>query len=488
MSQVDVQPAAPNAAALPLAVDLDLTLLLTDSLWEQFVALIFNRPRALFAALVALLHGPARFKARLSQLYALDPASLPYRQDFLHYLKQQKASGRSLHLVTAADMSIARSVAAHVGLFDTVEASDAGVNLKGRRKAERLLETFPDGFAYAGDADADLAVWAHARTIVLVGATPAVAGRARALGKPVVAECPSPKPRRRTWRKALRLHQWAKNILVFAPLILAHVYRNLHDDILCVAIFVAMGLVASSTYLINDLADLAADRIHHKKRSRPLASGALPITQGLVAVVALFAAGFGLGYAVSPLLAVGLGAYALLTLSYSFVLKRLALLDVVALGLLYTLRIVIGAVVIGVSLSVWLLTFSMFFFFSISLAKRYAEIFALGSRDASLSIAGRGYKTADGPAVLALGVSSSMASVLIIVLYLTQEAFPSGIYHHPNWLWAAPMILMIWASRVWLLAGRGELDEDPVAFAIRDRYSWVLAAPLVLSFGLAVLR
>lgn len=292
----------------------------------------------------------------------------------------------------------------------------------------------------------------------------------------------------KVWRRALRLHQWAKNVLVFVPLLLAHRYPDLSEDLLALTAFVAMGLVASATYLVNDLSDLASDRRHAKKRRRPLASGDLAIAEGVLAIGALLGAGFGLALATSSLLAAGLAAYVALTLLYTVRLKRVALLDVAALGLLYTLRIVIGAVVIHAPLSTWLATFSMFFFFSISLAKRYAEIFALPARSSPAPIAGRGYRADDGPAVLALGVASSTASVLIIVIYLTDEAFPSGVYHHPNWLWAAPFMLMLWVGRVWLLAGRGELNEDPVAFALRDGFSWGLAAPLLFAFARAVIR
>jgi len=478
----------PSRGASPLIVDLDFTLLRTDSLWEQFTALFFRRPWDALCALATLGRGRAQFKARIVELVDLDPAALPYRQELVDYLKAQKAQGRRVHLATAADRRTAEAVAAHVGLFDTVEASDGAHNLKGQGKAERLAERFPSGFVYAGDHAADLKVWAGAEAIVLAGASPSVARRARALGKPIEAEFKGPRAGLKVWRKALRLHQWAKNILVFVPLLLAHRYRDLHADAMVAAAFVAMGLVASATYVINDLADLAADRRHAAKRRRPFAAGDLSIAQGAGAVACLFAAGFGLAAALSPALLLGLAAYTVLTLSYTFRLKRLALIDVATLGLLYTTRIVIGGLVAQVPLSVWLLTFSMFFFFSISLAKRYAEIFAMAAKARVGAIAGRGYRADDGPAVLALGVGATVASVLIVVIYLTDEAFPSKIYHHPNWLWAAPFLLMLWSSRVWLLAGRGEMDEDPVAFALRDRFSWALAVPLLLAFARAVIR
>ena len=477
-----------GASLPPLVVDLDFTLLRSDSLWEQFIALLFRKPLAAIAALFSLSAGRARFKARLADLCGIDPSLLPYRQELVDYLRQQKDDGRRLHLATAADRRVAEAVAAHLGLFDTVEASDGTNNLKGNGKVERLIERFPSGFVYAGDHAADLKVWARASGVIMVGVSPSLERRARALGKPIEAQFARKAAGFKVWRKAMRLHQWAKNVLVFVPLLLSHRYRDLEADRLALTAFIAMGLVASATYLINDLADLASDRRHAVKSKRPFASGALSITDGVAAIAALLAGGFGLALATSPLLVDGLGAYAILTLAYTFRLKRVALLDVATLGLLYTTRIVIGAVVIGSPLSVWLLTFSMFFFFSISLAKRYAEIFALSARAPSGFIAGRGYRADDGPAVLALGVGASTASVLIVVIYLTNEAFPSGVYHHPNWLWVAPFLLMLWVGRVWLLAGRGELDEDPVAFALRDRFSWALAAPLLLAFARAVIR
>ena len=473
---------------LPLVVDLDFTLLRTDSLWEQFLALLFGRPLAALAALTALPAGRARFKARIADLGAIDPAALPYRQDLVDYLEQQKRRGRDVHLATAADRRVAEAVAAHLGLFDSVEASDGTRNLKGKDKAERLAERFPEGFAYAGDHAADLKVWARSAAVVLAGVRPSLERRARALGKPIEAEFARKPAGLKVWRKAMRLHQWAKNVLVFVPLLLSHRYRDLYADRLALTAFLAMGLVASATYLINDLADLAADRRHAVKCKRPFAAGDLSIADGAAAIAVLLAAGFGLALATSPMLAAGLGVYAVLTLAYTFRLKRVALLDVATLGLLYTTRIVIGSLVIGAPLSVWLSTFSMFFFFSISLAKRYAEIFALSVRAPSGLIAGRGYRADDGPAVLALGVGAGTASVLIVVIYLTNEAFPSGVYHHPDWLWVAPFVLMLWVGRVWLLAGRGELDEDPVAFALSDRFSWALAAPLLLAFARAVIR
>lgn len=479
------RPAAEQAQVL--VVDLDHTLVRTDTLFEQFVALVFRAPVSAIWVLMFLLGGRAAFKARLALLQPLDPASLPYREPLLAFLREEKSKGRRLHLVTAADQSIADAVALHCGLFDSAEGTQDGVNLKGARKAGRLRERFPEGFAYAGDSSADLAVWAHSESIILAGARPAVARRAHALAKPVEAWFAPPTRRLNTWRRALRIHQWAKNLLVFVPLVLSQQYRNPQAIGLAVAAFVALGLVASATYLINDLSDLPADRGHATKSLRPLATGDLPISSALIAVPILLALGFGLAVAASPALLGWIAAYAALTLTYTFYLKRQALLDVATLGALYGLRLIIGGSAIEAPHSVWLLTFSIFFFFSMSLAKRYAEIANLAAVGREFGPKGRGYKMTDGPVILALGVASSIASVIIVVLYLMEEAFPSNLYSHPNWLWVTPFLLMIWAARIWLIAGRGELDEDPVAFAIYDRFSWMLAIPLVIGFVLATL-
>ncbi len=475
-------------SVLPLVVDLDQTLVRTDTLAETFVAALFRQPLKCIAALPLLLKGRAAFKARLTQIQQIEAAGLPYRQELIDFLRAERDCGRSLHLVTAADQGLADAVALHVGLFDSIEGSDGKLNLKGRQKAARLRERFPDGFAYAGDCAADLPVWAAAASIILAGASPAVTRQARALGKPIEGAFENPRASLHIWRRALRLHQWAKNLLVFVPLILAHQYRNPSAVLHSLCAFVALSCVASATYLINDLSDLRSDRLHRTKKNRPLASGDLSIAQGLAAVAVLIALGAVIAAFQPPVLAAGLGAYGALTLAYTFRLKREALVDVVTLAGLYGLRVLLGAMVIGVGYSVWLMTFSIFFFFSMSLAKRYAEIVGFVSAGETGVLHGRGYRTSDGPTVLALGVAASMASVLLVVLYLTEEAFPSGLYHHPNRLWIAPIVLMVWTARIWLIAGRGELNEDPVAFAIKDRFSWLLAAPLAVGFLLATAR
>jgi 4-hydroxybenzoate polyprenyltransferase len=285
----------------------------------------------------------------------------------------------------------------------------------------------------------------------------------------------------KTWLRALRAHQWAKNILVFAPLALSGAYALRWEPVLHVlGLFICLSALASGTYLINDLSDLKADRKHRSKKNRPLASGAISPRAGVVAAALLIAAGLIGAVLISPAAALGLVCYLALTLAYSLRVKRIPLLDVTVLGVLYSLRLLIGAAGAGTSASVWLLTFALFFFVSLSLAKRHSEIVA-AQEAGQKTLPGRGYLVDDGPVTLALGISAAVASVLIVVLYLTDEAFPSGVYNNPPFLWAAPLLLHLWVSRIWLLAHRGQMDDDPVAFAVRDKTSLIVAGMLALA-------
>ena len=467
---------------LPLVVDLDGTLLRTDTLVESFVQGLFSRPLQTLAAVPLLFSGGrAQFKARMVEIAVLDFATLPARHPLIDHLRAEKAAGRTLHLVTAANHAVAHQVAACFDLFDSVHGSPDGVNLKGARKLERLRELFPAGFAYAGDSSADLHVWQGADSIVLAGANNAVASKARKLGKTIEAEFTHKSPSLKTWRKALRLHQWSKNILIFVPLLLSQRAQMPWDLLACVGGFLLTGIAASATYLLNDLADLSADRRHRTKRNRPLASGDLPVHYALIAAPIMLGGALVGAFILSPAFALALLTYTVVTLSYSFRLKRIALLDVLVLGGLYTIRLIMGTVLAEAVFSPWLLTFSGFFFFAMSLAKRHVEVSgASGPPDENLP--GRGYRPSDAPLTLTLGVATSVASVLVIVQYMMAEAFPSNVYHLPAALWAAPVLLTLWISRIWLLAHRGELDDDPVAFAVKDRISIGLGAILGLAF------
>ncbi len=477
-----------QATKWPLAVDLDGTLLRTDTLYETIAFNIFSKPLKTVEALLELRKGKAAMKAALADLSLPDAASLPVNETLVEYLVGQRDAGRQIHLATAADERIAKAVADQVGCFDSYEGTTPERNLKGPNKAAALKERFPDGFSYAGDHEADLPVWSAAQGAVFVGVSPELKQKARDSGAVVEAEFDDARAESKTklWRRALRAHQWTKNILLFAPLLLAHKYSDPGAIISVTLAFLFLGLVASGTYILNDLSDLASDRCHRTKCRRPFAAGALPVRDGLVVAPALIVGGLLLALILSRDLALAMAAYLCATLSYSFGLKRIAMLDVVILGLLYTLRLIMGVAVLDVWLSPWLLSFSFFFFFAMSLAKRHVELRRATGQPEDELIPGRGYRPADWPVTLGMGAASTFASLLVLVLYLTEEAFPLSVYSTPQWLWAAPALILLWTQRIWLLAHRGDLDDDPVAFAIRDKVSIALGGMLLLSVILAI--
>ena len=493
-NQIETMDIAPSLAAdeeLPLVVDLDHTLVRTDTLHEQAVRMVFRAPQAIPGTIAALTRGRAALKAHVAGHIELDPEALPFREDLLRFIRAEKAKGRTIVLCTAATGLVAESIGAHLGLFDTIIASDGTGNLKGKAKAARLQAEFPRGFVYAGDSGADLAVWQVASGIVLVGVSSMVARRARRLDQPVLIEFgrhdadKKPRSMLNIWAKALRVHHWSKNGLMLVPLILAHLWGDIGALTRTLTGLVLLLVVTSSSYLINDLSDLDADRKHWTKRLRPLASGAIPILQG--ALVACLALPMALlcGFLLSLDFGLALSAYLVITLAYSFGLKRIPLLDTFIIAILFTTRLIMGMALLQQPYSEWLVTFSMFFFFSLALAKRHVEV--LRSKDfGDGSLKTRGYVPEDAGLTLALGVAGGIGSLVIMVLYLVEDALRRETYTHPVFLWLLPLALAVWIGRVWLLAHRGLMSDDPVSFALRDKASLGLGVLVALGFVLAL--
>ncbi len=458
--------------AVPLILDLDGTLIATDLLAETLLLFLKASPLRILVILVWLMRGKAHLKRRLAQAVSLDLAGLPVRENVVEMAQAAAAEGRPVYLATASDAELVGPLLQRLPFLNGVIGSDGAINLKGARKAEALAQRFTDGFDYVGDSPADLPVWRQARRAVYVGASATLAGALRR-EKPDAELLAVERPTPRVWAKALRLHQWSKNALLFVPLVLGGKALDLQAWGACVLGFLAMGLLASTTYVLNDLLDLAEDRAHWTKRNRALASGRISLWTGMCLVPLGLAGGAVLGAMAGWGALGGLGSYLALTLLYSFRLKREPIVDVATLGGLFTLRLAIGVLCADVAWSSWLLVFSMFVFTSLSFAKRFTELERLAARGGDRS-AGRGYVARDRPMVLALGVSLSSAAVLVMVMYLIEEAFRAKYYAMPQALWVLPMVLALWLGRVWLLCGRGELNDDPVAFAVRDRVSLAL--------------
>ena len=469
-----------------LIVDLDGTLTPSDCAFESLVDVLFHAPLAFLCGFIPhILRGRAAFKIWLAALSSKDWSLLPLNEDFLSYLKAQKGEGREIHLVTATTGAIAEIVAAQAGVFNGVHGSDGARNLKGKQKLAYIKEYLPGPFAYAADAHADIPIWREASSIILVHASGLVETRARRLGVPIEKIFSAPS-RFAAWMKAARLHQWSKNFLIFVPLFLSHLYQDSEEVSNAILGFLLLSAAASASYLINDLADLDADRKHRVKHTRPLAKAALPIGQVLILSTGTVLFSLALAFWLKPAFGIALGSYILLTLSYSFFLKKKPLLDAVVLAALYTLRIVMGVILIDAVFSAWLLTFSMFLFFSLAMAKRYVELAQLDKSDLSF-VSGRGYQAQDAPLVLALGAATTAGAVLLFVIYLLNEAVGNAVYDRPALLWIILIAVALWLLRIWLLALRGKLDDDPVAFAVRDGVSISLGLASIMAFAIALI-
>lgn len=462
----------------PLCVDLDGTLLCADLLLEMFVRYLKPNPLRVFRVASWVFRGPAYLKAKLAQEVDLDVRTLPINGEFVEWLKAQKQAGRKLVLCTAANDAIAQRVASHFELFDEVIASCAQTNLSGKVKAQRLIERFgPKGFDYAANESKDLHVWRHANAAVVV-APPGVLKRIRR--EAIAIECAferesaSMRGRAKAWIKALRVHQWAKNLLIFVPLAAAHRVEDVAAFGACALAFVLFGLCASGGYIVNDLLDLDADRAHPRKRMRPFASGDIPIVHGLIAASVLIVGALSVAAATLPLaFAATLLIYLTTSLWYSMALKRIAMVDVLSLAGLYSVRIIGGGAAVAIVPSFWLLAFAMFLFLSLAAAKRYAELSAAhkaGKADAP----GRGYSVDDLPILQASGMASGYLSVLVLALYVNSGA--SAMYRYPRVVWLLCPLLLYWINRVWLKTSRGQMHDDPVVFALTDRPSLMVFA------------
>lgn len=472
---------APESTSALLVVDLDGTLLRSDMLHESFWSAFGRDWRTPFLAAKALTGGRAALKRHLAAAAVVDVSTLPYDRQVVAFIEEWRASGGRTALVTASDQEFAHAVADQLRIFDEVHGSDGRRNLKGERKAQFLEERFgPGHFAYMGDAAADLPVWRRAARAITVNAPAALrrkVERACESFEHLETEAGSVTP----YIKALRPHQWLKNVLAFLPMLAAHQLDG-QTFLLSFLAFVCFSLVASSVYVLNDLLDLAADRAHPRKRNRPFASGSIPIAHG-----AWMAAGLIL---LGAVLAIGIGwdfllvmaGYYLLTTAYSLRLKRRIVIDICVLAGLYTARIVAGGVATGIPLSVWLLAFSVFFFLSLAAVKRQAELIDSTERG-NLKASGRGYHVDDLPIISMIAIGAGYVSVLVMTLYVNSPAVVE-LYAHPEALWGVCAVLLYWITRAVMVAHRGNMHDDPVVYAAKDRISQMCLL-IILGFVLA---
>ena len=462
----------------PLFVDLDGTLIASDSLFESLFAATRSRPLKAFAFPFWLMRGRACLKEELAKLARLDPTLLPYRSDLCDFLRAERARGRKIYLATAANERIAQGVATYLGLFDGVLASDRTTNLKGTNKLCAIQALVGARFTYAGNAKEDRVIWSAADSAILVSAPEWLQARVEADTK-VERSFPRAPRRLRELLTVMRPHQWLKNLLVFVSLLTSFHFSGLAPVLASVAAFVALSLCASATYIVNDLFDLPADRKHPRKSARPFASGAASIPQGLIAALILLMAGIAAASLVSPALLAVVTVYVVMTTAYSLHLKSYVVLDVIVLAALYMIRIVAGAVAIQVEVSVWLLAFALFLFVSLALVKRCAELVMFESQGVRGS-SGRDYQVTDLRVLWPLGIAMGVCSVVVFALYVSAPEVQAR-YGAPLLLWFVAVALVYWLGRMWIKASRGEMSDDPIVFALRNPGSRLLIAGMVVT-------
>ncbi len=471
-------PNPPASGDVPLVVDLDGTLVLADTLHESLWRAVRLRPVLLWQLPGLLLSGKATFKAAVAKHASLDAATLPYHEPLLERLRLE-AANRPVVLCTGADEQVARAVADHLGVFSDVMASDGQQNLTGADKATALVARFGEaGFDYVGNDVVDLHVFPRARRAWIVNPSSALKRRIAEVSNAGEMHAATESVARALWR-AMRPHQWLKNVLVFVPLLTATDIDHVTGALTALMAFLAFSLVASGVYLANDLLDLEADRRHPRKRKRPLAAGHLPLPLAVLASTGLFGTGLAIAWAISAMFGAALCVYVLVTLAYMLRLKRVPILDSIVLASLYTLRIIGGAAAIAVVPSFWLLAFSVFFFMSLALGKRFAELVELEGTGSPSAIPGREYRPEDLQTLLAQGNATGCAAVVVMALYIHSGLEP-GQYRFPELLWLICLVLLYWVSKFWLNAQRREIVGDPVIWAATNRVSRGLAVLAVV--------
>ena len=465
-----------------LVVDLDGTLIKTDMLMESLMALLKQHFFSCFLIPFWLLKGKAFVKHKIANLVTLDVTSLPYNDDVLAFIHQAKSKGRPCYLATGTVSKFADAVAEHLDIFEGVFSTGDGANLTGKDKTAQLNKAFGEKqYDYMGNSSVDLNVWQDADIAIVVSHDQSLLKKAEKTATKTV-HIAVEKSGIKVWLKAIRVHQWVKNVLIAVPLLTSH-QINLDAVGIVVLGFFAFSLAASSVYVLNDLLDLDADRLHPSKCKRAFASGSLSIMQGLMIFPLLLTASVIISVFLPFKFTLALIVYYILTLAYSFKLKRVIMLDTIVLAALYTMRIIAGTVLINVAFSFWLLAFSMFIFLSLALVKRYTELVMMKSTGALKTI-GRGYHADDDSMIASLGAASGYIAVMVFALYVDSSDV-AGLYAAPPVLWLACPILLYWISRVWILAHRGEMNDDPIVFAVKDFQSLIVGLLILSIFVIA---
>ncbi len=472
-----------GTSPVPLVVDVDGTLVRGDLLHEAALQFVARHPLQVWRLVTWLARGKARLKHELAS--RIDPGtdSVPLRDETLAVIDAARSQGRPVVLASASHRRWVEPIAARIDGAEVL-ASDDRVNLAGHAKASALIDRFGEGgFDYVGDHRVDMPVWAAARRALLVSHDNGLERKVRQRF-PDAELIARDRPALRQHLRALRMHQWAKNLLVFLPLIAGHGILDPAAALATLAAFIAFCTAASSAYIVNDLLDLPGDRDHPRKRFRPFAAGLLSPARGLVLATTLMVGAFAIGALLPWRFVLVLGSYVALTLAYSLVLKRRLLIDIIVLGGLYTIRVFGGVAAMQQPQSPWLLMFSLFLFLSLAAVKRCSELVARREAGKSAPL-GRGYRLVDLQVLFPLAAASGYAAVLVVTLYLSSPEVVE-LYSHPSRMWLICPLLLYWISRVLVIAGRNELHDDPVIFALTDRTSWLTGVLIAFIITLSI--
>jgi 4-hydroxybenzoate polyprenyltransferase len=461
-----------DEGSIPLCVDLDGTLVKLDTLHQALFLLLRRDPASILRVPGWLLKGKAHLKDQVLQRVVLDAPALPYHKQFLAWLAKEHAAGRKLVLATASNYRTANAVAEHLGFFDEILASNEDTNLRHDQKLEAIRKQFPV-FGYAGNDSADFPIWNEAKEIILVNPSTSARKNYAVKADHIFIE---QRPVGRMLIKAMRCHQWLKNLLIFSPMFLAHQFSELGSLVNSVIAFFAFSFAASSIYVLNDLFDLSADQHHPRKCKRPFASGDLPISAGALLTPMLMAISMALCIFLPPPFFFTLLTYYALTTVYSWRLKQVPIADVLMLAVLYSMRIVAGSVATETVASGWFIEFAIFLFLSLALVKRLSELREMESGTAvDNANRERGYAVGDLPLLLAFGTASGYIAVFVFTMYLGSDKV-TELYSRPELLWIFCPLLLYWITRIWHLAWRGKMQDDPLAFAARDPQTYLVGA------------
>lgn len=470
-----------------LFVDLDGTLIKSDLLFECLVPIIKNYFYALFLAPFWLLKGKAYLKDKFSDLVSINPEILPYNNNVLEYIRKEKENGSKIILATASNIKLAKSISDYLGIFDDVIASSKEENLKGKNKLNKIKLYIENNntnkeFSYIGDSEADVKIFNETNIPIVVG-NKNVFNKIKSKNDKTTFVDGENDFSLKKFFKMIRTYQWVKNFLIFLPLILAHKFLDVNLLLKALVAFFSFSFLASSVYIINDIMDVESDRIHPSKKNRPIASGAVKISSALKVAFILMPLSFIISIFLGKEFLFVLLTYFITTSCYSFYLKKIMLVDILILSLLYTVRMFAGGVALNIYLSPWLFMFSMFFFFSLACAKRYSELYAVRN-NLQDEIKGRGYQAQDLEQIQIFGSSSGYIAILIFALYI-QSDISMKLYKTPSSFWALCPIMLYWISRVWLLSHRGQMTQDPIIFALKDKVSYVVLILSIIIFGVA---